>query len=292
MDKESQDIYQVYVLEDLKNLGELSHPVRAGFIERFVVRKASLKRLHANPDDEFSNPEIGPNYEIVGNYRQKFVKCRMYHIKPDTDPLTVEKLSTGGYRLLKGHHRWMAMKMINMKRSKISIVNTIPATKIIAAIEKSNKDMCISFDLDEVLVCDGKSVAADKAPGFPFNLIYKDRVRQNIGACFQELSKLGFDIWVYTGSYKSKGQIEGLLKHHKAKVTGIMNGLKTKKPNSGITQAFKDKYKVLVHVDNESLIWVNTATKDFEDIPVSSGDDWASQVHLKVKEQMSKEAGK
>lgn len=51
MDKESQDIYQVYVLEDLKNLGELSHPVRAGFIERFVVRKASLKHLHANPDD-------------------------------------------------------------------------------------------------------------------------------------------------------------------------------------------------------------------------------------------------
>ncbi len=292
MDKETQDIYKVSVLEDLRNLGELSHPVRAGLLERLVVRKASLKRLHANPEDEFSMPDIGPNYEIVGKYRQEFVKARMYHVKPEVDPLTVEKLSTGGYRLLNGHHRWMAMKMLNIKRSRVSIVNTVPANKIIAAIEQSDRDMCISFDLDEVLICEGKSVAADNAPGFPYSLMYKERLRQNIGACFQELGNLGFDIWVYTGSYMSKDHIDGLLKHHKAKVTGIMNGLKTKKPNSGITQAFKDKYKVLVHVDNDSMVWVNTATKDFEDIPVSSGDDWASQVHLKVKERLSKEAGR
>ncbi len=292
MDKETQDIYKVSVLEDIRNLGELSHPVRAGLIERLVVRRASLKRLHPNPDDEFSNPDIGPNYEIVGDYRQRFVKFRTYHIKPDTDPLTVEKLSTGGYRLLNGHHRWMAMKMINMKRSRISIVNTIPASKIISAVEKSDKDMCISFDLDEVLICDDKGVVGDKGPGFPFNLVYKEKLRQNIGACFQELRNLGFDIWVYTGSYKSKGHLDGLLKHHKAKVTGIINGLKTKKPDNRISQAFREKYRVLIHVDNESIIWVNTATKAFEDISVSSGDDWASQVHLKVKEQLSKEAGK
>ncbi|MBR2281249.1 MAG: ParB N-terminal domain-containing protein [Spirochaetales bacterium] len=287
MDKESQDIYQVYVLEDLKNLGELSHPVRAGLLERLLVRNISLNRLHANPDDEFSDPATGPNYEIVGNYRQKFVKCRMYHIKPDTDPLTVEKLSTGGYRLLNGHHRWMAMRMINMKRTRITIVNTIPASKIISAIEKSENDKCISFDLDEVLICDGKSVAADRSPRFPFNLIYRERIRQSIGACFKELGRLGFDIWVYTGSYRSKGYMEGLLRHHRAKVDGIMNGLKAKRPGSGISKAFKDKYKVIVHADNDSVVWIDTGTREFEDIKVSSDDDWASQVIQKVRQQMS-----
>ncbi len=292
MDKEIQDIYQVSVLDDIKNIGELSHPVRAGLLERLVVRHASLKRLHPNPVDEFSDPNIGPNYEIVGKYRQEYVRCRKYHIKPTTDPLTVEKLSTGGYRLLNGHHRWMAMKMINMKRSRVQVVNTIPATKIISAVQKSDNSMCVSFDLDEVLRCEGKGVDADKGLGFPFNLIYREKIRANVGACITELRKLGFDIWIYTGSYLSRDHIDGLLKHHKAKVTGIMNGLKTKKPDSRITQAFKEKYNVMVHVDNESIIWVNTRTKDFDDISISSGSDWANEVYSKIKERLQREGSK
>jgi len=288
MDQETQDIYKISVLDDIRNLGELSHPVRSGLLERLLTRKVALKRLHANPDDEFCDPNIGPNYEIVGKYRQDFIRMKMYNMHDTVEPLTIEKISTGGYRILNGHHRWFALRMINAKRFRVKLVNTIPSNRILAEIEKSNNDKCISFDFDEVLNCEGKSVEADKTPGFPFNLFYKERLRKNVGACITELERLGFDVWLYTGSYLSKEHIDGLLRHHGAKITGVMNGMKGKRPNSKVTEAFKKKYKVIVHADNESLVWVNTETKDFDDMKISSGDDWASQVHLKVKEQLGK----
>ena len=53
--------YQQLVLNDLKNLEGLSHPVKASLPERLFVRKTSTDNLHPNPKDEFSDPKIGPN---------------------------------------------------------------------------------------------------------------------------------------------------------------------------------------------------------------------------------------
>ena len=173
-----------------------------------------------------------------------------------------------------------------MKRIKVELVNTVPATRIVSTIQKSANDRCISFDLDEVIRCEGKSVEADKSPAFPFNLFYPERVRRSIGPCITELGKLGFDVWVYTGSYLSSEHIISLMKRHGARITGVINGMKQKKPDDRISNAFRSKYKVIVHADNAGLLWVDPGKKDFDDIPISPDDDWASQVHQRIQERI------
>jgi len=58
---------KVYAVNLLKKYGDIMVPVQAGLPERLLVRKAPVSKLHPNPDDEFCNPSIGPNYKIISN---------------------------------------------------------------------------------------------------------------------------------------------------------------------------------------------------------------------------------
>ena len=100
--------YQKRVLDEIKNYAGLSHPVKASMLERLCKKKVSIKKLHPNPEDEFSMVKIGPNYGIVGNYESEFRNAINHGMNPMEEPLVVEKMSTGGYLILNGHHRWMA----------------------------------------------------------------------------------------------------------------------------------------------------------------------------------------
>ena len=60
--------FQKEILDAMKDYSSLARPVKASFLERMFIEKAPVLKLYPNPDDEFTNPEIGPNYEIVGNY--------------------------------------------------------------------------------------------------------------------------------------------------------------------------------------------------------------------------------
>ena len=60
-----------FVAEEVKK-SKGSLPVHASTLERAVVRKVPVKKLHPNPYDEFCDPEIGPSEEVISRYEQGF----------------------------------------------------------------------------------------------------------------------------------------------------------------------------------------------------------------------------
>ena len=77
--------------------------VKASFWERIRTKTAKVGDINPNPLDEFSNPKIGPN--------------------ESAEPIEVQKLSSGGYEIVNGHHRWLAAIKTGLKDVPIKIVN-------------------------------------------------------------------------------------------------------------------------------------------------------------------------
>lgn len=260
------DDYKMMVLDDLRDNIGLQQPVRASLLERLIVKNVSVKKLHPSPDDEFSNPKIGPNYSIIQDYAQKIMRNKMLGDRIFKEPIIVEKLVPSGYRVLNGHHRWMAALKTDIKKVPVQIVNVTPDEAIFKIVRESTRTKCVSFDLDEVLLRDRE-------------------LRKNAGSLITELRNMGFDVWIYTGEYYSEDYIRRLVRRQHSKVDGIVNGISKKKSRQSIREAFSKKYHKSVHIDNDSVLVVDTQTKEYVMKEVQSQDsNWASEVMLKLKE--------
>ena len=267
--------FQKEILDAMKDYSSLARPVKASFLERMFIEKAPVLKLYPNPDDEFTNPEIGPNYEIVGNYVDNIVAYDKYSRVPKIEPIIVEKISTGGYMILNGHHRWLAVKRLNMKYIPIHIVNPTHEADILTTMKKLNSSRCVSFDLDEVLVGNGDTFEVERLH-FPANKIFTMPVRKNAALLISALQEMGFDIWVYTGSYYTPQFVKMTFKMHKAKIDGVITGMNRTQFTPAIKDTFRKKYNTVVHIDNERLMWVNSKTKDFDSYELPQDEKWAS----------------
>ncbi|MCF0134118.1 MAG: ParB N-terminal domain-containing protein [Blautia sp.] len=275
--------YQKLVLDDLKNYKDLSQAIPASMPERLLIRELPISRLHPNPEDEFSMPSIGPNYEIVENYARQFRNRKVVGNDLFKDPLIVEKMSTGGYMILNGHHRWFAAHIVKLKKMPVQIANVVPKEEIISKITASPNSMCVSFDLDEVLLTDGKRVPAEDEP-LPVRLLQKKTLRKNCCALVRALQKAGFDVWIYTDSHHSEKYIRALFGHHHAKVSGIINCIKKNNYYNEIRDLFRTKYKYSLHIDNEGIIWVNTETKEYDIIEIQDQKEgWAKEAITHIR---------
>ena len=116
--------FETFLENEVKKYGGVAVPVRAGLLRRALIRNVALKKLHPNPDDEFCAQKIGPNYEIISNYKSDFTRARRHSHLYCEDPLVVEKTRPDGYRILNGHHRWAAALMLGYRRIPIRIGRT------------------------------------------------------------------------------------------------------------------------------------------------------------------------
>ncbi len=282
--------YKEAVLEDIDSFKDIYHPVKASLVERMTVKSVPMKDLHPNPDDEFSIPEIGPNYSIVNRYRKEMERNLARESKTGMEPLTVEKMSTGGYMILNGHHRWLAAKWINVKELPVQIVNGTHEEDILSAIKNSDRNMCISFDLEEVIINHNDKYACDAPLSFPLNKKYPEQVKKHVGALTNELHRLGFDVWIYSGAFKPVSYLRAMLKHHKIEYDGLINNMKSKKSSDRMNKAFSSKYDVIIHADDDGILWINPKTKEFDSIDLLPGKNWASQVSSKIKRKLREDS--
>jgi len=283
--------YQKWVLDDIRSYRDIVRPVKSSVITRLFVKKLPVNMLHPNPEDEFCDPKIGPNEGIVSNYIATFARATKRGQKPEMGKLIVEKMSTGGYMLLNGHHRWMPAVKMHLASMPVSIVNTSVEEEIIAKLNQSEKIWCVSFDLDEVLLTDCGSDLAERKLPIPYRFIFKKTLRKKAAALIGELQRLGFDVWVYSGSAISEEEINRLMSLHGVKVNGIVSFVKGKKTSNVLKQEFRKKYALSVHIDNESVVWVNTSTHDYDSIAIDSGANWADDAFTTVHDLDAVKAG-
>ncbi len=112
-----------YVKEDLAAYEGRREVVRANLIERLVVRRLSPEDMHANPDDEFSDPAIGPSDRIISEYAHQLSWLYRDNEPVFPSPIVVYKLASDGYLILNGHHRWAAAIKCGLKKVRAVIMN-------------------------------------------------------------------------------------------------------------------------------------------------------------------------
>jgi len=83
--------------------------------------------------------------------------------------------------------------------------------------------MRISFDLDEVLFVDPKTFKTEPPLPFPLNRIFIERLRKGTVDLIHKLQEEGFEVWVYTSSFRSELYIRNLFRNYGVKFDQIVN---------------------------------------------------------------------
>ena len=274
--------FEKKIQDDLNSQKGVSIPVKAGILERLLVRKAKCTDLHANAEDEFTFESVGPSYRIIGEYEEKFRTAIKRNQDPMDDPLIVEKLRPKGYLLVNGHHRWAAAMRCQIKKVPIKIINLAQDSDIMKILEKSNHDKRVTLDLDEVVLRSDKDKNTEKMPSFRmFRINYS--IKLGIPALFYYLTKNGYDIWVYSSKYYSIDDIQRFFKHYSVHVDGIITGTEKKGSHDDRSkkreQMMSEKYKITLHIDNDMILAtgdVGAKYKKFDlDVPPT---EWSRKV--------------
>ncbi len=150
--------------------------------------------------------------------------------------------------------------------------------------ENQEEKMRVSFDLDEVLFVYPQTHKTEPELKFPFNRIYKERLRLGTPDLINTLQSLGYEVWVYTSSFRSEKYIKGLFKRYGVKFDGIVNANRhlkevQKNNNTILPQKMPSHYRITLHVDDESIICSQGRTFGFHGYQLDAqDDDWKDKI--------------
>ena len=164
--------------------------------------------------------------------------------------------------------------------------------------------MRISFDLDEVLFVDPNTFETEPSLKFPLNRVFTERLRKGTVGLIHELQSQGFEVWVYTSSFRADVYIRNLFRHYGIKFDGIINGYRHRAEvqrdrNEVMPQKMPGFYRISLHVDDEDAIIANGRFYGFKVLRVCEPDEhWAEKVITeanrirKNEEEAEKKRGK
>lgn len=149
--------------------------------------------------------------------------------------------------------------------------------------------MKISFDLDDTLFVSPDKFKTEKALKFPFNKIYKERLRFGTVALLKQIRELKIELWVYTTSFRSERYIKNLFKHYGIKIDHVVNGERhAREVQRGKREAmpskYPAKYRIDLHVDDDISVAQNGRTYGFNVLIVGEQDDnWDKKIIYEMK---------
>ncbi len=116
--------------------------------------------------------------------------------------------------------------------------------------------MRVSFDLDEVLFVLPETHKTEPPLRFPFNKIYRERLRLGTPELIRKLHELGYEVWVYTSSFRTERYIRNLFRHYGIRFDGIVNGTRhlkeVQRDNKTILpQKLPSRYRISLHIDDD-----------------------------------------
>ena len=150
--------------------------------------------------------------------------------------------------------------------------------------------MRISFDLDEVLFVSPETHKTEKAPAFPFSRLFKERLRQGTPQLISALQSLGYEVWIYTSSFRSERYIRWLFRLYGVRFDGIVNGsrhLREVQRNSPtiLPQKMPNRYRISLHVDDETVICSSGRQYGFRTYQLDAEDgEWKDKIIARAKE--------
>jgi hypothetical protein len=110
------------------------------------------------------------------------------------------------------------------------------------------------------------------------------------------MQELGFDVWVYTSSFRSESYIRWLFRFYGIKFNGIVNGtrhLKEVQRNNKTTlpQKLPNRYRISLHIDDESIVCSLGRQYGYRAYQLEAqDDDWAEKIIARAEEIRTLEA--
>ena len=150
--------------------------------------------------------------------------------------------------------------------------------------------MRISFDLDEVLFVRPDTHKTEPPPMFPFNLIFQERLRLGTPDLINKLQKLGYEVWIYTSSFRSERYIRSLFRLYGVSFDGIVNGSRHErevqaKSSIPLPQKMPNRYRISLHVDDETVICTSGRLYGFRTYQLDAqDDDWKEKIIKRADE--------
>ncbi len=142
----------------------------------------------------------------------------------------------------------------------------------------------ISFDLDEVLFVDPKKYETEPPLRFPLNRLFQERLRKGTVSLIHELQRQGFEVWVYTSSFRTVTYIRALFRHYGVYFDDIVNGARHEAEVQGRNQTrlptkLPSKYHIALHIDDELAVIRNAGPYGFRAMRVFEPDpEWADKI--------------
>ena len=275
---------ETFIEEEALKVKGTAVPVKASLLERLIIRRSSCSRLHPNPEDEFTFPDIGPNMEIISSYVAQFKEKLSKSLPLMDEPVMVQKIRPSGYMLLNGHHRWAAALRLGIKRVPVCIVNAVFDGDIRKMLEACVHEKRATLDLDEVVFAiPGDDQLESRHSRINIGL-QKKRLRLGIPALFKNLKVRGYDIWVYSSEFYSVDDIKRYFSHYGVSVDGIITGMKKTTGKDGgrrkeAEDLFANKYKMTLHIDRDLLLITRGRSNDFREVEIKCEPDaWSNTV--------------
>lgn len=154
----------------------------------------------------------------------------------------------------------------------------------------------ISFDLDEVLFVNPANHSTEPQLKFPFNRIYKERLRLGTARLIPRLQQMGCEVWVYTSSFRTERYIRSLFRHYHIRFDSIVNGQRHQREVQGdrkevMPTKMPNRYGITLHVDDESIVSTYGQYYGFKVYQLDAQDDeWEEKIVNQVKKIQSDSA--
>lgn len=150
--------------------------------------------------------------------------------------------------------------------------------------------MRVSFDLDEVLFVSPKTHKTEPSLPFPLRSFFRERLRLGTPALIHTLQGMGYEVWVYTSSFRSEAYIRRLFRCYGVKFDGIVNGERhlrevQRNRKERLPQKVPSHYRISLHVDDESVIVTSGRQMGFNVYQLDAQDDnWKEKVIARADE--------
>ncbi len=144
--------------------------------------------------------------------------------------------------------------------------------------------MRFSFDLDEVLFVSPATHKTEPPLHFPFSRIYRERLRLGTPELIRSLQDLGYEVWVYTSSFRTERYIRNLFRHYGIRFDGIVNGTRhlaevQRNSSAVLPQKLPNRYRISLHIDDEEVICTSAGQYGFRAYQLNADDDgWKEKV--------------
>ena len=155
--------------------------------------------------------------------------------------------------------------------------------------------MRVSFDLDEVLFVSPNTHKTEPQLRFPLNRIYKERLRLGTPDLINTLQNMGYDVWIYTSSYRSEKYISRLFRCYGVRLDGIVNAQRHLKEvqrdrKQMLPQKMPNFYRISLHVDDESVVCTQAGSYGFNAYQLQAqDDDWKEKIIARAEQIRKRE---